>query len=951
MAETPPNDRPDDDAQDGASETRLPVPPEASGDGAADIPSSRIIPINIEEEMKSSYIDYSMSVIVSRALPDVRDGLKPVQRRVLYGMQELGLAAGRAHKKSARIVGEVLGKYHPHGDQSVYDALVRMAQDFAMRGPLVDGQGNFGSVDGDAAAAMRYTEARMTRLSEELLRDLDKETVDFVPNFDGSLDEPTVLPAALPNLLLNGASGIAVGMATNIPPHNLGEAIDGIVATIDEPEIDLDGLMEHIPAPDFPTGGMIYGIAGVREAYRTGRGRVIMRAKMREEEIRKDRDALIITEIPYQVNKSTLIEKIAHAVRDKKVEGVADLRDESDRDGMRIVVELRRDAVPEVTKNQLFKYTQLQQTFGVNIVALVNGRPRTLGLKDLIEHYIAHRHEVVVRRTEFDLRHAEERAHVLEGLTIALDHIDAVIAIIRHSADTDEAKANLMAGVYPASLGESDLQRLGLPAQPPIALNTRGDTIADLEISPEASGERGDWLSARQAEAILALRLSRLTGLEREKILAEYREILQEIERLRSILGNESLRMQIIKEELLELREKYADRRRTEIDPVGGGDIDLEDLIENERMVVTVTHQGLAKRTAIGEYRQQGRGGRGLKGLGTRSEDWIEHLFAADTHDYLLFFTDHGQVFWLRVYDVPEGGRTAKGRSIRNLIQIAPEDSVRAVIAIRKEDFRDPDFLQSHFVFMATREGLVKKTALDAFKRPLRSGIIAIDIVDGDRLIEAHLTDGDTEVLLGASGGRGIRFHEGDVRAMGRKSRGVRGMKLRDGERVVGMIAVRRDEAQVLTVSANGYGKRTTVEKLDENGEPVSNYTFRLQSRGGQGVTAHQVTDKTGALVAMKSVTETDELMIGTEHGLLIRMSVSDISSIGRGTQGVRVIKLRDGDRIADVARLVTDGSDPDAETDGEVPDAALPDVPVAEPAETAPAGDGASGEGTAPAP
>ncbi len=787
MADTPDNDLPNDDLpEDLPGDDAL--TPEASGDiggdGALDEVSSRIIPINIEEEMKSSYIDYSMSVIVSRALPDVRDGLKPVQRRVLYGMQELGLAAGRAHKKSARIVGEVLGKYHPHGDQSVYAALVRMAQDFAMRGPLVDGQGNFGSVDGDSAAAMRYTEARMTRLAEELLRDLDKETADFIPNFDGSLDEPTVLPAALPNLLVNGASGIAVGMATNIAPHNLGEAIDGVVATIDDPEIDLDGLMEHIPAPDFPTGGTIYGVAGVREAYRTGRGRVIMRAKMTEEEVRKDRDALIVTEIPYQVNKSTLIEKIAHAVRDKKIEGISDLRDESDRDGMRIVIELKRDAVIEVTKNQLFKFTQLQQTFGINAVALVNGRPRTLSLKEMIEHYIAHRHEVVVRRAEYDLRHAEERAHVLEGLSLALDHIDAVIAIIRHSPDTDEAKANLMAGVYPASLGADDLKRLGLPEQPPIALHVKADVIADLAISEAASGARGDWLSERQAEAILALRLSRLTGLEREKILAEYREILQEIERLRSILSNEGLRMQIIKDELLEIKEKYADERRTMIDPVGGGDIDLEDLIENERMVVTVTNQGLAKRTPIDEYRTQSRGGRGLKGLGTRSEDWIEHLFAADTHDYLLFFTDHGQVYWLRVYDVPEGGRTAKGRSIRNLIQISPEDSVKAVIGIKKENFRDPDFLDSHFVLMATRDGRVKKTALDAFKRPMRTGIIAIDIVEGDRLVEAHLTEGDTEIVLGCSGGRGIRFHEGNVRSMGRKSRGVRGMKLKDGETV-----------------------------------------------------------------------------------------------------------------------------------------------------------------------
>ncbi|MEM6288754.1 MAG: DNA gyrase subunit A [Bacteroidota bacterium] len=879
----------------------------------AEIPDSdsRIIPINIEEEMKSSYIDYSMSVIVSRALPDVRDGLKPVQRRVLYGMQELGLAAGRAHKKSARIVGEVLGKYHPHGDQSVYDALVRMAQDFAVRGLLVDGQGNFGSIDGDSAAAMRYTEARLTRLSEEILRDLDKETVDYTPNFDGSLSEPSVLPAAVPGLLLNGASGIAVGMATNIPPHNLGELVDGIVAQIENPDIELDALMEHIPAPDFPTGGVIYGVGGVREAYRTGRGRIVMRARMHEEELRGGREALVVTEIPYQVNKSTLIEKIAHAVRDKKVEGVSDLRDESDRDGMRIVLELRRDAVPEVTKNQLFKYTQLQQTFGVNNVALVNGRPKTLGLKELIAHYIEHRHEIVVRRTEFELRKAEERAHILEGLTVALDHLDAIIAIIRHSEDTDAAKANLVAGVYPQRLKAEQRERLGLPEAAPVDVTgpreATGYALTRDDFQPKP------WLSEAQADAILALRLSRLTGLERDRIAAEYADILKEVERLQSILASRDLRMQIIADELREVADKYADPRRTEIDIMGGGDIDLEDLIEDEHVVVTVTHQGLVKRTAIDEYRAQNRGGTGHRGTGTRDEDFVEHLFTAGAHDYLLFFTDHGQCYWLRVYNVPEGSRTSKGRSLRNLIQIAQDDRVRAVIAIKKEDFRDDDFLETHFVLMATKRGLVKKTKLHAFRRPMVTGIIAIDIVDGDQLIEAKLTDGDTEVVLGSSGGRAIRFHEGDVRSMGRKSRGVRGMNITDAERIVGMIAVRRDGAQVLTISENGYGKRTD---LDE---------YRQQTRGGKGILTQKTTAKTGALVAVKSVLDDDQLMIATEAGIMIRMAVSDISSLGRNTQGVRVLRLKDNDAIADVARVVIED---DEEAAAEASEAGTEAVP-----------------------
>ncbi|CAN5544106.1 DNA gyrase subunit A [soil metagenome] len=858
----------------------------------------RIIPINIEDEMKSSYIDYSMSVIVSRALPDVRDGLKPVQRRVLYGMSGLGLASGRAPKKSARIVGEVLGKYHPHGDSSVYDALVRQAQDFSMRYTLVDGQGNFGSIDGDSAAAMRYTEARLTRIAEELLRDLEKDTVHFEPNFDGSMEEPTVLPAGLPNLLMNGASGIAVGMATNIPPHNLTEVVGGIVAYIDNPDIELDELMEHIPAPDFPTGGIIYGYAGVREAYRSGRGRVVMRARFHEEEV-GGRNALIVTEIPYQVNKSTLLERIAGAVRDKKVEGVYDLRDESDRDGMRIVIELRKDAVPAVTQNQLFKYTQLQQTFGVNMVALVGGRPRTLSLKEMVQHYVEHRHEIVLRRTRYDLRKAEERAHILEGLTLALDHLDEVIAIIRHSPDSETARLNLMKGVYPDRLTPEQRQRLGLPD---IAPGERTDPRPDAfefsilaEDGLPAEYVPGPWLSEAQARAILELRLSRLTGLEREKIMGEYREIIAQIEYLRSVLASEPLRMQIVKDELIETAARFADPRRSEIDKMGGGDIDLEDLIEDEQVVVTVTHQGLIKRTAISEYRSQSRGGRGMRGAGTREEDYIEHLFVCGTHDHLLFFSDHGRCYWLRVYEVPEGARTAKGRSIRNLIRIAQDDRLRAVLSIGKDDFRNSDFLENRFVLMATRRGQVKKTSLAAFSRPRQDGIIAISIDTGDELLEARLTTGETHVILGASNGRAIHFHESDVRSMGRDTRGVRGMRISDRDQLVGMVSLDQEEATVLTVSARGFGKRSP---LDE---------YRLQTRGGKGILTMKTTAKTGPLVSIKSVIDEDELMIATTAGTLIRMSISDIRSMGRNTQGVRLINLRDGDEIADVTRLAVE--------------------------------------------
>ena len=838
----------------------------------------RIIPINIEEEMKSSYIDYSMSVIVSRALPDVRDGLKPVHRRVLYGMSDLGLTAGASYKKSARVVGEVLGKYHPHGDSSVYDTMVRLAQDFSMRYPLVDGQGNFGSVDGDSAAAMRYTEARMTKIAEEMLRDINKETVDFQENFDGSLEEPTVLPSAIPNFLLNGSDGIAVGMATKIPPHNLGETVDAIIAYIDDNEIDTGGLMEHLPAPDFPTGGIIFGYSGVREAYETGRGRVVMRAKMAEEEVRPGRNALVVTEIPYQVNKSTLLEKIAYLVREKRIEGISDMRDESDRDGLRIVVELKNDAVPLVVQNQLYKYTQCQQTFGVNMVALVNGRPKTITLKDAVQHYVNHRHVVVVRRTEYDLRKAEERAHILEGLTIALDHLDQVITIIRHSDDTDAARQNLTQGVYPERLTAAQIERLGLEP-------VEGSMFT---------------LSEAQADAILALRLSRLTGLERRKIEQEYRDVVQEIERLKSILGNEGLRMQIIKDELLDVKSKYDDERRTVIDYTGGDDIDIEDLIEDEQVVVTITHQGLIKRTPVTEYRQQGRGGVGMKGTGRREEDYIEHLFVSSTHDHILFFTDHGQCYWLRVYQIPEGTRTGKGRSIRNLIQIDPDDRIRAVLNLSKSDFSNEDFLNTRYVLMATRKGQVKKTPLEAFSRPRVDGIIAISVVDGDELLEAQLTSGQAHVLLASSSGKSIRFVEDDARPMGRNTRGVRGISLARDEELVGMVVFEGDERDVLAISERGYGKRSRLEE------------YRVQSRGGKGIITLKTTERTGPLVAVKGVLDTDDLMIVTHNGLLIRMRVGGISTLGRNTQGVRLINLKGGDAIADVTRLVID----DVETD-----------------------------------
>lgn len=851
--------------------------------------------------MKSSYIDYSMSVIVGRALPDVRDGLKPVHRRVLYGMSELSLGAGSTYKKSARIVGEVLGKYHPHGDTAVYDSMVRMAQDFSMRYPLVDGQGNFGSVDGDSAAAMRYTEARMTRLSEEMLSDLGKNTVDFQDNFDGSLQEPRVMPAAIPNLLINGSDGIAVGMATKIPPHNLREVISATIAFIANTDITIEELIEHIPAPDFPTGGIIYGHTGVREAYHTGRGRVIMRARLNEEEIRPGRNALIVTEIPYQVNKSTLIEKIAALARDKKVDGISDLRDESDRDGMRIVIELKKDAVPLVVENQLYKYTQLQWTFGVNIVALVNGRPRTLNLKELIHYYVEHRHEVVNRRTAFDLKKAEDRAHILEGLTIALDHLDAVITIIRNSSDTDSARGNLMSGIFPSKLTTEHLSRLGLPT----------------------TGESMFTLSEIQARAILELRLNRLTGLERQKIADEYKIVLKEIEHLGAILADVDLRMQIITDELTAIREKYGDDRRTEIDYTGGGDIIIEDLIEDDQMVVTISRQGLVKRTSTTEYRQQGRGGIGARGLGMRDDDYVEQLFVSHNHDYLLFFTDHGRCYWLRVFEIPEGSRTSKGRSIRNLIQIPSEDRVLAILIVSKADFRNSEYMNTHFVLMATKRGQVKKTTLEAFSRPRADGIIAIAVDEDDHLIEAHITDGSANVVLAASNGKSIRFKESDARPMGRKTRGVRGIRLTHNNHVVGMVVMHDDSHELLAISANGYGKRST---LDE---------YRVQARGGMGIITMKTNAKTGPLVSIKGVLETDDLMISTENGTMIRFSISDVRSMGRNTQGVRVINLRDGDAIADVSRVVLEEDDSKFQPD--IPAEETPDIQEETPAPDTP--------------
>jgi DNA gyrase subunit A len=817
----------------------------------------RIIPINIEDEMKSAYIDYSMSVIVSRALPDVRDGLKPVHRRILYGMSELGLTYNKSHKKSARVVGEVLGKYHPHGDSSVYDAMVRMAQDWSLRYPLVDGQGNFGSVDGDSPAAMRYTEARLQRISDELLEDIKKETVDFQLNFDDSLKEPTVLPSKIPNLLINGASGIAVGMATNMLPHNLSEVIDGTIATIDNPEITIEELTQHVKAPDFPTGGIIYGISGVKEGFETGRGRVVVRALAEIQESNNGKETIIVTEIPYQVNKAQLIIKIADLVNSKRVEGISDIRDESDRNGMRIVIEIKRDAIANVILSQLFKYTPLQTSYGVNNIALVNGRPVLLNLKDMLEEFILFRLEVIVRRTKYDLRKAEERAHILEGLLIALDNLDEVIRLIRGSSTVDEAKNGLMTSFE---------------------------------------------LSEIQAKAILEMRLQKLTGLERDKVKEEYEELQKKITHYKAILADEQMQRDIIKEELSEIKERFGDERRTEIN-YAAGDISIEDMIPDEEVVITISNLGYIKRTKSTEYRTQTRGGRGSKGSKTRDEDFIEHMFLATTHNYLLLFTEQGRCYWLRTYEVPEAAKTSFGRVIQNIINLPKDDSVKAYIII--EDLTDEEFLNNNYIVFCTKKGLIKKTSVEAFSRPRVNGINAITINEGDTLLEAKLTNGNSEVVIANRAGRAIRFNESAVRPMGRTAAGVRGIRLSDkiaNDQVVGMITVDADDpnVSVLVVSEKGMGKRSSLDD------------YRITNRGGKGVKTIKITDKTGHLITIKAVSELDDLMISNVSGIVIRMHAADMRIMGRATQGVRLIRLDDDDSIADVAVVSRDEEDDD---------------------------------------
>jgi DNA gyrase subunit A len=804
-----------------------------------------IIPINIEDEMRGAYIDYSMSVIISRALPDVRDGLKPVHRRVLYGMQELGVNYNKPYKKSARIVGEVLGKYHPHGDASVYDTMVRMAQDWSLRYPLVDGQGNFGSIDGDSPAAMRYTEARLTRVAEELLADINKETVDFQPNFDDSLTEPTVLPAKVPNLLINGSSGIAVGMATNMAPHNLREVVDGIIAYIDNREITIPELMKFITAPDFPTGGIIYGYSGIQEAFLTGRGRILVRSKAEIVTSPNGKDQIIVTEVPYMVNKATMIEKTAALVNEKKIEGISDIRDESDRDGYRIVYDLKRDAIPNIVLNNLFKYTQLQSSFGVNNVALVKGRPQTLNLKDLIVHFVDHRHDVIVRRTQFELSEAEKRAHILEGYLIALDHLDEVITLIRNSKDPDVARVGL-------------IERFAL--------------------------------SEIQAKAILEMRLQRLTGLEREKIQNEYNELLALIGRLKEILGDVSKRMEIVKAELLEMKERHGDERRTQV-VHSDEDITVEDMIPDEDMVITISNQGYVKRTSLSEYRTQGRGGIGSKGVTTKEDDFTEHLFIASAHNYLLIFTESGQVFWKKVYEIPEGNKISKGRAIQNLINIQPGDNVRAVINLKS--LEDEEYINNNFVILCTEKGTIKKTSLESYSRPRANGITAITIHDGDRLINAALTNGMNHIVIAKSEGKAVHFNESDVRPMGRTAAGVRGVTLESAaDKVVGMVCITREDANLLVVSEKGYGKRSSIDD------------YRITRRGGKGVKTINVTDKTGKLVAIKEVGDKDELMIINKSGISIRIKVGELRVMGRATQGVRLIKLNDDDAISSVEKI-----------------------------------------------
>lgn len=813
----------------------------------------KLIPINIEDEMKSAYIDYSMSVIVSRALPDVRDGLKPVHRRVLFGMYELGVLSNKPHKKSARIVGEVLGKYHPHGDASVYDTMVRMAQEWNLRYMMVDGQGNFGSVDGDSPAAMRYTEARMRKISEDMLADIDKETVDHQLNFDDTLHEPTVLPTRVPNLLINGSSGIAVGMATNMAPHNLTEVVDGIVAFIDNPQVEIDELIKYIKAPDFPTGGIIYGYDGVREAFKTGKGKVVIRAKANIETV-DGRESIVVTEIPYQVNKANMIKKTVDLIEEKKIEGIANIRDESDRNGMRIVYILKRDAVPNIVLNNLFKHTELQSSFSVNNIALVNGRPQLLNLKEIIHYFVEHRHEVVVRRTEYELRKAEERAHILEGLIIASDNIDEVISIIRSSQNTDEARNRLM--------------------------------------------ERFE-LTEIQAKAIVEMRLRQLTGLEQDKLRAEYADIIKFIEDCKDILANKDRRMQIIKDELIEIKEKYGDVRRSQIEYVGGT-FSIEDMIPDESVVITISHAGYIKRTPLNEYKTQNRGGVGQKASTTRDQDFLEHLFVSSSHQYMLFFTQKGKCFWLRVYEIPEGNKTSKGRAIQNLINIEQDDKVKAFISL--QDLKNDDYINSNYLIMTTKKGIVKKTLLEAYSRPRQNGINAINIKEGDELIEARLTSGNSQLMLAVKSGKVVRFEEEKVRAVGRNASGVRGVTLNDeNDEVIGMIAVEKPlEETILVVSENGYGKRSYIDD-PETKEAI----YRITNRGGKGVKTISITEKTGNLVAIKSVLPGEDLMIINKSGIAIRLPIDDLRITGRATQGVRLINIKGKDSIAAVAKVM----------------------------------------------
>ncbi|KAF2338722.1 DNA gyrase subunit A [Flavobacterium ginsenosidimutans] len=819
----------------------------------------KLIPINIEDEMKSAYIDYSMSVIVSRALPDVRDGLKPVHRRVLYGMYDLGVTSRSAHKKSARIVGEVLGKYHPHGDTSVYDAMVRMAQEWSMRYLLVDGQGNFGSVDGDSPAAMRYTEARMRKISEEIMADIEKETVDFQLNFDDTLYEPKVMPTKVPTLLVNGATGIAVGMATNMPPHNLTEVINGTLAYLDNNDIEVDELMTHIKAPDFPTGGVIYGYEGVREAFKTGRGRIVMRAKVGFEEV-DGRECIIVTEIPYQVNKAEMIKRTADLVNEKKIEGIANIRDESDRNGMRIVYILKRDATPNVVLNTLYKYTSLQSSFSVNNIALVKGRPQMLNLKDMIHYFIEHRHEVVVRRTQFELRKAEERAHILEGLIIASDNIDEVIALIRGSKNTDEAREKL-------------IERFKL---------------SDI-----------------QARAIVEMRLRQLTGLEQDKLRAEFDELMKLIEHLKALLADINLRTDLIKEELTEIRDKYGDDRRSQIE-YSGGDVSIEDLIADENVVITISHAGYIKRTNLTEYKTQNRGGVGQKSAGTRDQDFLEHMFVATNHQYMMFFTQKGKCFWMRVYEIPEGSKTAKGRAIQNLVNIESDDKVKAFICT--QDLKDKDYINTHNLVMVTKKGQVKKTSLEKYSKPRANGVAAITIKEGDELIGAQLTNGESQIILAVKSGKLVRFEETKTRPMGRTASGVRGITLKDEtDEVIGMVTVDKNDistSQILVVTENGYGKRTKL--VDDDGEDV----YRITNRGGKGVKTLNITDKTGKLISINAVTDADDLMIINKSGLTIRMAIEDLRVMGRATQGVRLINLKGKDSIAAVTTVMKDDAE-----------------------------------------